>query len=187
MLTPHSLAYHGFYITTQSLFLRTISNADPDRRIAKEKIIQASSSIADIFDRLEDVLIKGYFGVYYGHASAVSALNLLEFLPEPAVPSLFHKMIAVHCTVARRWTISRGIIKTLWITIQERKLDSYLESSTLSLFNLFAVNNWGPEDHKLFELCAYPNYAAISERGRDFVEIGELLQQYAAMQLSQDM
>lgn len=160
-----------------------MSSTDPNRNVAKEKIIQASRSIVEIFKSLQHVLGQGYFGVVYAHAATVSALNLLEFLEEPAVSSLFHELVSVQCTVARRWILARGIVKTLWHTLQERKLVVHLEDATRSLLRLFAVETWGAEDHKLFELCAYPNYAEIKDKGRDFVEIGELLQQYTALDL----
>lgn len=125
-----------------------------------------------------------HFGVCYVHAAALSALNVVDYLAEPGVSALVHTMCLVLSNAARRWTLARGILKILWIRIQDRWLEAHLDAATLGLFKLNAVDNWGPDDHRLFEACAYPNYAALTERGRDFVEMGELLQEFASLQLN---
>jgi hypothetical protein len=116
----------------------------------------------------------------------LSASSLIELLPRPGLTETFHVIIVVLSYVAHRWTLAWGIMRMLWITLQEHKLDICLDAATLDLFKLNAVENWGPEDHRLFEMCAYPNYAAISESGRDFVELGELLKEYAGLYLGEE-
>jgi hypothetical protein len=160
-----------------------MDNTDPDRKVVEEKVISTCRNIAELLQWLQRTVGLTYFSVYIPHGSTLCAYTLLEFLDRPAVPAIFHTMIVALSNSARRWTITRGILKMIWITLQERRLDASLDAATLSLFKLNAVDNWGPQDHRLFEMCAYPNYAAIETRGRDFVEMGELLQEYAGLQL----
>lgn len=147
--------------------------------------MRASNDVAGLFRRLQHTVGLNYFGVYWGHAASVCAFNVMEFLPQVGVSETFHVLTVVLCNISRRWVLVRGVVKLIWVTLTERKLDSYLNAATLSLFKLNAVDNWDPQDHKLFELCAYPNYAAISERGRDFVGMGDLLQEYAGLTLDE--
>lgn len=151
--------------------------------LARTSIIENSKSVADLFRWLQNTIGLDYFGVAYGHAASVCALNLVEFLTVPGVLDMFQTMVVVISKVARRWLLCRGILKLLWITLQEQKLDVHLNAATLSLFRLNAIVNWGPDDHRMLEMCTYPNYAAITEKGREFVEMCELLQEYAALQL----
>lgn len=85
-----------------------------------------------------------------------------------------------------RWTLARGIVRTLWITIKERKLEEHLCATTISLLKLNAVEKWGPEDHRLFISCTYPNYAISSDNGRDVTGVGELLASYARLDLDKE-
>ena len=180
-----SLSYYCFHINVQSIILRTVENMDPAYTDANNKIIHYSTNMATLFQRVQQTIGLSHFGVYYFHAATVCALALVAFITEPGVPDIFQTMVVVLINVARRWTLARGLVKMLWITLQEQKLESHVSPATLNLFKLNAVDNWGPEDHHLFDMCAYPNYAAIGERGRNFVEMGELLHEYAALQLKE--
>ena len=118
------------------------------------------------------------------HAASVSAHNLIQFLSQPGIPGTFHTVIFVLTTGCNRWTIVRGIVRTLWITIKERKLERFLQESTIHLLKLNAVEKWGIADHLLFVSCSYPNYATSSVRGRDIDGIGDLLRSYARLNLN---
>ena len=91
-------------------------------------------------------------------------------------------MIIALTSSCHRWTLARGIVRTLWLTLKERKIESLLLESTLDLLRPSAVERWGPEDHRLFASCAYPNYA-LSDNSRYPVGIGELLESYAQLDL----
>lgn len=80
------------------------------------------------------------------------------------------------------WVLARGIVRTLWLTLIERKIQSLLPDSTLNLLKLHAVEKWGPEDHQLFASCAYPSYT-LSDNSRYPVGIGELLESYEQLDL----
>jgi hypothetical protein len=99
---------------------------------------------------------------------------------------IFHTMIVVLCCVARRWTIARGILKMIWITINQHQLQHILDVNTVSLFKLSMTENRGTHERRILEACAYPNYSALGEKSRVLVEMGDLLQEYAAMQISSD-
>ncbi|KAK5053935.1 hypothetical protein LTR84_001897 [Exophiala bonariae] len=180
------LAYHSFQINVQSLMLRARGKDDPERRDAEGKIILASQKNAALLEWLQRTVTLKHYSVYVGQASSLSVFNSLEFLDRPESAKTFHIFIVALSSISRRWTLVRGIVKVVWIMLKERELDKYLEPATVSLLKLGAVDNWGSKDHELFEKCAYPNYAAIEEKGRDLVELGDLLQQYAQLQLGDD-
>lgn len=156
------------------------------RMHARAKINESAKEVAAIFRHIQDDYGLDSFGVYYGQAASLCAFNLLDCLGEAGIAETIQTMIVVLSTVAWRWTLVRGILKVMWHTMLERKLESHVVTATEVLLKLNAVDTWGAEDHRLFEMCAYPNYAAIGEKGRDFVEIGDLLQEYASLKLGDD-
>lgn len=113
----------------------------------------------------------------------MGASNLIDHLSRPGIPETFHTMVVSLTAVGSRWTLFRGITRSLWLTINERKLEGLLLGTTVSLLKLNAVDKWGPEDHRLFESCTYPNYATSSNDGRDVDAIGDLLARYAQLDL----
>jgi hypothetical protein len=163
-----------------------VSLSDPRYIHARAKIIDASKSVARLFEMVRHKLVQGHFGVYYSHTSNLCAMNLIDLLAEPGVPELFHIMISVLSTVSRRWTLTMGVINMIWTTVKLRHLDRYLQASTVQQMKLNPMESWGSRRRQLLETCIYPNYAAIGDRGRDFVEMGELLQEYAGLQIGKD-
>jgi hypothetical protein len=163
--------------------LRSLDETSPDFQTAKSKLISASRSIADLFQRVQQTTKRGDFSVYYTHATTLCALNIVQYLTEPGITDIFHTMVVVLSCVARRWTLARGILRMLWITVSQRQLEGVLDVSTLGLFELNTVENWGSHERRILEACAYPNYSALGEKSRYLVEMGDLLQEYAAMQL----
>ena len=186
VLIISSLTYYGFQITTQSLLLRLYDASSPEGLIAKDKIVNTSRDIVDLFREVQAQISRGYFGVYYAQASTISARSIIRYLAEPAIPEIFHMLIVVLISVSRRWAIAQGIIRMIWITVKRHKLDGYLNTSTASLFKLNTIDRWGPQERQQLEACTYPNIADIHEKGRDFVEMGSLLQEYADMQITND-
>ncbi|KAK5098751.1 hypothetical protein LTS08_006129 [Lithohypha guttulata] len=178
------LAYYGFIIMAQGILLGSASTADPEFSCAKDKIINASNHVASLFQMLQHITSQGNFGVYFAHISAISALILVQFLTEPGVPDIFHILTVVLVCVSRRWVIVRGILRMIWATLTRHKVEWYLNAATSSLFHLAALEEWGPREHQLLKKCAYPNYAEVHEKGRDYVEMGDILQEYASMQIS---
>lgn len=179
-----SLAYYGLVIMAQGVLLGSVSTADPEFSCAKDKIINASKHVASLFQMLQHITSQGNFGVYFAQIPTVCALNLVQFLAEPGVPDIFHILTVVMVCVSRRWIIVRGILRMIWATLTRHKVEWYLNAATSSLFHLAALKEWGPREHHLLKKCAYPNYAEVHEKGRDFVEMGDILQEYASMQIS---
>lgn len=95
-------------------------------------------------------------------------------------------MVIALTAIGSRWTLFRGITRSFWLTIKERKLDGFLLGPTVSLLKLNAVENWGSEDHQLFASCTYPNYATSSNNGREIDGIGDLLARYAQFDLGKE-
>lgn len=157
--------------------------SEVNKKDAADTITDAARNNAAIFEWLQRTIGLTHFSVYYVHASSLPAFNLFEYLSQPGMADVFHTLIVALSATTRRWTLSRGIIRMIWIEVQKRKLDQVVDPSTLSLLKLSAVDSWGPEDHRLFERCAYPNYAVIGERGRLLSEIGDLLEEYSRLNI----
>lgn len=96
---------------------------------------------------------------------------------------MIHTAIEALTAVGQRWTIARGIVKTLWIKIKDAQLEEKLFDSTITLLKLNAVENWGLDDHLLFESCMYPNYT--NGDVRDITRVGEILAMYAQLDINQ--
>lgn len=116
----------------------------------------------------------------------MSANHLINYLQQPHIAEIFHTMIITLTSISYRWTLVRGIIRTLWFTIVERKLENFLLETTMRLLKLNAIDTWGREDHHLFVACDYPNYAASSNNGRELNAIGDLLASYAQLDINKD-
>ncbi|KIW89859.1 uncharacterized protein Z519_09288 [Cladophialophora bantiana CBS 173.52] len=179
------LAYYGFYIAAQALVIRaTPAEQGPKRReVARGKIIRACYCVASLFQWGQRTIGLTYFGVAWMPAASVCAFNLVDHMAQAGVAETFHTPIVVLANVSTRRTLAPDVVKFIWIMLEERKLDAHLDAATRNLFKLNAVDNWGAQDDELFDFGAYPNYAAISERSRDFVETGERLHEYAALHL----
>ena len=186
ILTISSLSYYGFRITAQSILLRSCNASDPGDLTTKEEIVSVSRDMVDLFKEVQPTLSRGHFGVYYAQASTISALNLVRYLADPDIPDIFHALVVVLVSVSRRWAIAHGIIRMLWITVTRHNLDGCLTVPTRTLFKLSAIERWGPSERQQLSACTYPNYADIEDRGRDFVEMGCLLEEYAAMSMAND-
>lgn len=186
ILTVSSLSYQAFQITAQNILLRSYKANETEGFIIKDKIVSAARDMADLFKEVQDTLSRGHFGIYYAQAPAIAALNLVQFLADPDIPDIFHTLIVVLVSVARRWAVARGIIRMIWFTSTRLNLDGYILVPTARLLKLSATERWEPHEWQQLAASTYPNYAEIQDRGRDFVEMGSLLQEYAAMQIAND-
>jgi hypothetical protein len=119
-------------------------------------------------------------------AAAMAAYPLVDLLPEGLdIPEVFHGMIGCLSAAAKRWMLARGVLKMLWIRLQERSLIGHLLPATAELFRSSAVDSWTADDYYLFSGCMYPNYAAIGERGRELADMGELLDQWSRLNVGE--
>ena len=168
-----------------NIVLRETLEGDLTRVAAKERAVSVCRRLEELFEWFRRAIGTLYFTVYQQHAATMAAYFLLDYLRDDGIAPIFHTMIIALSAVSQRWTISRGVLRMLWITIKERKLEAFLEVSTLTLLRLSAVDNWSPQDHRLFESCVYPNYAAIKEDGRNFADMGELLHKYSLLELQE--
>lgn len=155
------------------------------RKTTEEKLISACQNIAEIFEWLQQTIGLAYFPCFLVQCATISAYNLLDFLAQPKVPAIFQVMITALSAASRRWTIARGVVKMLWITLQERELESYITEQASKLLKRSAVDNWGPEDHRHFEGSAYPNYAAIAEHGRELADMGDVLEKWSLLDIKE--
>lgn len=180
------LVYHDYSISVQSLMLRDLVSAGSRRQAAKFGLLRASEHIAEIFTWVQRTLGASVWCPWGFQAAAMAAYPLLDLLAEAGVADTFHTIIECIVAVAKRWVLARGVIKMLWITIQDRALVQHLDSRTVDLFTSSAVQKWGPDDYRLFASCMYPNYAAIGENGRELADMGELLEQWSKMAITSD-
>ena len=150
---------------------------------ARRELISACQNVAFLIDWLKNSIGLKHHPCFLVQAASTSAYNLINELAEPGVPEIFESMIVALSAGSQRWPIARGILRMLWVTLQQRKLDSLLTQSAIDLLKLSVVYNWGPEDHLIFQSSVYPNYAVVGEDGRDLADMGELLEKWAQMQL----
>lgn len=175
------LVYHDYSIAVQSLMIQDLVSAGFKRQAAKLGLLRACEEVASLFDWVQRTLGNSVWCAWGFQAAARAAYTLLDVLTEVGVPDTFDTIISCISVVAKRWVLARGVIKMLWITLQQRQLVEQLNISTLELFNVNAVEQWGPDDYRLFEKCMYPNYAAIDEKGRELADMGELLEQWSKL------
>lgn len=178
------LVYHDYSIAVHSLMLRDLDSGGSKRQEAKLGLLRACEEVANIFDWVQGTLGDSVWCAWGFQAAAMAAYPLLDLLAEIGVPDTFHTIICCITTVAKRWVLARGVIKMLWITIQQRNLAQHLNNSTVELFNFSAVEQWAHDDYRLFEKCMYPNYAAIGEKGRELADMGELLEQWSKLSVN---
>ena len=153
---------------------------------AAENVLNACHQIARIFEQSKRTVGLTYFGVYHVHASTLSSYGLLDYLDDPTNLDSFHTVILALSVAYQRWTLAKGIVRMIWIELQQRKLDELLPAPTLDILKLSAVDSWGTEDHQLFRQCAYPNYAASMNKGSIFSEMGDLLAEYSQLSVSEN-
>lgn len=70
----------------------------------------------------------------------------------------------------------------IWYEIQQRKLDHLIKDATRDLIEVSGVEKQTDNDRRVIEKIAYPNYAAVKERGFAFSEIGDLLEEYSNLE-----
>lgn len=158
--------------------------SQPERDAATEQVLSACRRIATLLQYSQTAFGLLNYPTATMHAASMGAHSLIRWLSQSGIPDLFHTMIVTLAAGCCRWTLVRGITRTLWITIKELKLERFVHEATISLMKLNAVEKWGKEDHRLFINCTYPNYATSSTNARDLVEVGDLLASYAAMDLN---
>lgn len=182
----YRLTYNVWRIEVNGIVFREDAVSQKDRVNAGEKIIAACKRVAALLRYAQTTFGMLSFPSHTMHAASLCAHNLIEFLSQPDVPDLFHTMILTLTAVCQRWTLARGITRTIWITVRERKVEDCLLESTVSLLKLNAVENWGPEDHRLFSSCTYPNYASSKNGARDITGVGDLLASYAQLNIDDE-
>ncbi|KAL9625627.1 MAG: hypothetical protein Q9160_000340, partial [Pyrenula sp. 1 TL-2023] len=176
--------YYKRYMATLCILLRpTTPPISPDQTAdAARKIIHCGRQVANLFSWLQRSIGLKYFTVNHPQCATLTAYNLIDFLDHDGVPDSFNTLIITLAAASRRWLLCRGIMRTLWMTLCDRKMISLLRKETVELLRLSAVDSWGPEDHRLFESCIYPNYAQMSVNGRDFEGMGDLLEQWSRLE-----
>lgn len=178
--------YNSFRISTANQIFRIDGIAQSVKDDVAENTISICQTIASLYEWRQRTTGLFYFGIYNGHAASLSAYSLLDHLTRPGIPDVFHTVIVALSATSHRWFIARGIVKMIWIELQQRKLVYRLNPSTLSLLKLGAVDTWSSEDHELVKRCAYPNYAAVGERGPALSEMGDLIDEYVRLNLADD-
>jgi len=184
LLTLASLVYHDYVIVVHSLMLRDAVTVGSKRQEAKLGLLRSCEDITQIFEWVQRTLGTSAWCIWGFQPAAMAAYPLLDMLTEIGVADTFHTIIVSIFTVAKRWILARGVLRMLWITIQERRIVDHLNGTTIQLFRESAVEQWGPNDHRLFESCIYPNYAAIAKDGRELADMGDLLQKWSRFNIT---
>lgn len=116
--------------------------------------------------------------------TAVSAAYMLiDDLEIPEVQEVFHEVCLVLTSIARRWYVMRGHARMLFITADTRHVT--IPERTRTLLRMVALDQWGSEDHKNFDTSLYPNYALATGEDRSGTSMGNLLQQWASLDIEQ--
>lgn len=185
------LVYHMFCVNLWGIAVREHGQApnaasQAEKVTARRALLAACQDMAQLFQHLQETIGVEQFPSMLVQAATTSSFTLLNHFSQPGVPDIFHTVIVSLSAACRRWMIARGILKMVWITLQERHLDSLIHDATRQLFETNAVNSWATEDHLGFVASVYPNYAAVEDDGREMADMGELLEKYSRLQIARD-
>lgn len=144
-----SLVYHIFQIVLNNSVLGilgsdldsagdAVSSSTNRKSRAEQNLIAACHGIASLFQWLQQTITLVYFPCFTVQASTLGLYNLLDYLSSteyPQVPMIFHSLVVALSAGSRRSTSARAVMKMLWVTIQNRKLESYLLEVTVKYAN----------------------------------------------------
>lgn len=178
------LVWHDYCITVYSLMLRNMADSESHREKAQASLLESCHEIAQILAYMRRSLgTASMWCPWTFQAAAMAAFPLVELLAEPGAQETFQIIVATLSTAAERWTLAKGVLKMLWIMLQERNQVSNLLPAIGDIFRAQAVDNWGPAEYRMFSGCMYPNYTVIGERGRELADMGELLEEWSQLSL----
>ena len=181
------LIWHDYCIVVCGLMLSDSISAGSRRQEAKAGLLKHCEGVAEIFQWAKSTLGSATTWCPWTFQAAVrAAYPLAELLSEAGVADTFHTIIARLSSIAKRWLLARGVLKMLWIMLQDHQQLGSLLPETTELLRANGVDNWGPDDHRLFAGCLYPNYTVLNEKGRELADMGELLEQWSHFNLSEE-
>ncbi|KPI38211.1 Nitrogen assimilation transcription factor nit-4 [Cyphellophora attinorum] len=177
------LSWNDYHMTVCGLILADINIASSVREHTQSAMLESCRGIAELIEWSERSLGPTTLWCPWTFQSAtMAAYALVDVLPEGlGIAQLLHVVIGYLSVAAKRWMLGRGVMKMLWIRLQERSLVDHLLPATAVIFRSSAVDSWTADDYYLFSGCMYPNYAAIGEKGRELADMGELLDQWSRL------
>lgn len=181
------LIWHDYCIAVYSLMLRDMVDSSIGRHEARTALADSCKEVAKILTWLQRRLgSAAMWCPWTFQAAAMAAYPLADLLREDDdVVEAFHVIVACLSTLAKRWILARGVLKMLWILLEKRSLVDELLPATVEIFQTNAVDDWGPEDYRMFSGCMYPNYSAIAEQGRELADMGELMEQWSQLTVNE--
>lgn len=178
------MSYHVHQLTIQNVIVHLDDIPSDFRKEAEKKLLASCRQIIRLYDWMKQTIGFTHFGFQFVHCGVSAAYALMDFLiSNPEIKGWFYTISVALCSASRRQLLTRGIVKMIWITLQQRHLEPYVSEATIDLLKLSVVDNWKPEEDLLFASCAYPNYYAMYENGREFADMGDLLAEYSSMGL----
>lgn len=118
--------------------------------------------------------------------TAISAAHVfIEHLEKQEIHDNFHDACLVLSSISRRWTLMRGHARMLFITAEQK--GQLLPEKTRQLLSYVARDTWRPDDHKFFSNSIFPNYALAKSDDPRTATMGDLLEQWANLDLDQGL
>jgi hypothetical protein len=181
------LVYNDYCIAIYAMLLRDLDTSE-SVRTTRIRLLTPCQEVAALYQWVQHTLGSTAWGTWGFQAGARAAYALFDMLAEPDVEmaEIFHTIVSCLVTAARRLILANGVLRMLWIRLQDKDLVKYLGQPTIELFQTSAIEGWGPEHHRLFESCIYPDYSAIKEKGRELADMGELLEKYSRLGLGRE-
>lgn len=113
------------------------------------------------------------------------AYILIDLLEDEVVQQLFHEICIVITSAARRWYVMRGHARMLFITAEQR--GQVIPPRTHQVLSYIALDSWRPDGHKFFDASMYPNYALARGADPRSAGMGDLLEQWANLNIRQSV
>lgn len=146
------------------------------------KIISTCQRIASILAWSHNTIGTPYYSALFAQSAGFSCYQLLNDLNNPRVPPIFHTMVVTLSVVSKRWKLVHGIVRMIWINLQDRQEPAL--TPLMNLLRISAEDSWKLEDNKVLENCLYPDHAALKEGNRDLADMGDLLQKWEKMNVT---
>lgn len=148
---------------------------------ARRQCLESARAMADLFHRYFHDFGSRNIGIWMFQTVTVVAYMLLEDLGDPETQDIFHEICLAITHVSRRMFVMRGHVRMLLITADQR--GQTIPEKTRQRLTHIAIDTWGPEDHKLFDACIFPNYTLAKGGDPRTAAMGDLLEQWSNLTL----
>ena len=150
---------------------------------AQEQCLESAQTIAGLYRRWFHDFGSRNLTVWMPQTAVSAAHVFMDHLDKPEFHDNFHDVCLVISSISRRWMLMRGHARMLFITAEQK--GQVLPVKTRQLLSYVARDSWKPDDHKYFGNSTFPNYALAKGDDPRTATMGDLLEQWANLDLDQ--